>query len=333
MAANAEASSTAGDRFELNVPPGTIVMLGATRRNADDASYRAVRYDRLIDGVVKPGGANELREPVELPAVQGRSSLYVDAVHGSAAHPTKSKLSSEHIGEGVWRLFFSDSGGGIAGMFSHPEYVVTVRFRKPEYYERGGAGGGAGAAKGNRPATRPAAAALPANTVTWAGPNESVACGDFRVRLTSATVAPTKSPAADAAAAAAPEAAAAPDAATVAPPMLNLAFAVQNGSTTRKLTFRRWRGEDFPIGGDRIRDNFGNVYKLIVTDSVAPADPSVSLYPGKSASVELTFEAPVANAQFLEVELPATNVGGFKSVPLRFRVPASATRRGLPPTP
>jgi hypothetical protein len=31
-------SSTAGDRFELDVPPGTIVVLGATRRDATPAT-------------------------------------------------------------------------------------------------------------------------------------------------------------------------------------------------------------------------------------------------------------------------------------------------------
>jgi hypothetical protein len=152
------------------------------------------------------------------------------------------------------------------------------------------------------------------------------------------------------ASAAAPAANAAPAAAPAAPgpapakPALHLSFTVDNASTTRKLTFRRWRGEDFPSGGDHIRDNFGNTYKLIPVDPLAstpagaagggaaaasPAtlDPSVSLYPGKSATVDLAFEPPVEGLQFLDVELPARNVGGFNSVPLRFRIPASAIRR------
>jgi hypothetical protein len=296
----------------------------------------------VSDGVVRQGGRNELREPVELPAVHGHSYLYVDAVHGAADKPKKSKLSAERIGDGLWRLFFSDGNGAFGGMFRQPEYVVTVRFRKPEYYEHGGAsapkaaaGGGAGAA--TKPA-RASATIAPPEAPAWAAPNEPVVSGDFRVRLTSAVVEPPK-----------PQEGAAPEDASQAP-TIRLAFTVENSSTTRKLSFRRWRGDDFPNGGDQIHDNFGNTYKLIPPDPFAgaddanaaeaaaalppaPLDPTVSLYPGKSTTVELTFEAPVENAEFLDVELPAKNVGGFKSVPLRFRVPRSAVHRALPPAP
>jgi hypothetical protein len=326
-AVGAQASSTAGNRFEVDVPPGTAVVLGATRRDAGDETYRAVRYDRVSDGVVRQGGRSELRRPVELPAVRGHSYLYVDAVHGAGEHPPKSKLSSERIGDGVWRLHFSDGAGGIGGLFGRPEYEVTVRFRKLDEFQRAAAT--PGAAKGPRAATRPAAGAAAgaaaSNGPAWARPNDSVACGELRVRLTAANGAPRA--AGDPAGSDGGPAANQPLA-----PALRLVFTVENASATRKLTFRPWRGEDFPVGGNHIRDNFGNTYKLIPADPLAaPADATVPLYPGKSATAELAFEAPVDSAQYLEVELPAANVGGFKSVPLRFRIPASAVHRRLPP--
>jgi hypothetical protein len=331
MTTNARAISTPGDRFAVDVPPDTIVVLGATRRDAGDESYRGVRYDRVSDGVVRQSGRNELREPVELPAVQAHSYLYLDAVHGAGDNPPKSKLSSERIGDGIWRLHFSDGGGGgIGGMFSQPQYIVTVRFRKRDYYER------AGAAKGGRQPTRTAAPTT--NARVWAGPNEPVACGDLRVRLTSATVEPTT-----------PAGAAPPDAASPAnaahASSLRLTFSVENASTTRRLAFRPWRGEDFlgAGGADHVRDNFGNSYKFIAAGpgpttaaAAVPSaafEPNVSLYPGKSATVQLTFEPPVDKVQFIEIELPAANVGGFKSVPLQFRVPASAVHGIVPAMP
>jgi hypothetical protein len=331
MAASlSQASYTAGDRLEVTVPPDTIVVLGAARRSADDQSYRAVRYDRVADGVVRQTARSELRQRVELPALPGQSYLYIDSIHGNADHPTKTKLSTERLGDGVWRLNFSDN----PGMFSQPDFLVTVRFRKPSFYEHGGTGG---ATRASHPATRPAAAS--AGGIVWAGPGEPVRCGDLRIRLLSAIV---TQPGGAAPAASGPITAPAPAAAATLKPALHLTFAVDNASTTRKLTFRRWRGDDFPAGGDHIRDNFGNTYRLIPTDPLASAsagaggaavastaalDPSVSLYPGKSATVDLAFEPPVEGVQFLEVELPAGNVGGFNCVPLRFRVPASAIRR------
>ncbi|HEV2210778.1 MAG TPA: hypothetical protein VG167_18545 [Verrucomicrobiae bacterium] len=93
---------------------------------------------------------------------------------------------------------------------------------------------------------------------------------------------------------------------------------IKNLSTTRKIDFETWRSSAV------LEDNFGNTYSHIgVTPMrnpalLEPAPDLTAIYPGKTFFDSVVFERPVANAQWLHLQLPASHFGG--SGYLRFEI-------------
>jgi hypothetical protein len=77
-----------------------------------------------------------------------------------------------------------------------------------------------------------------------------------------------------------------------------------------------------------LRDNFGNKYKSVDPLSLVPKGgvyESETLYPKKPVRDILVFEVPLDTIEYLQLQLPADNVGMSGS--LRFRIPKSMIRR------
>lgn len=109
-------------------------------------------------------------------------------------------------------------------------------------------------------------------------------------------------------------------------PLLVLIVEASNISETRKATYKTWAGADI-ASIDRsanLSDNFGNAYKR-ATLGIAKPDGRVmseaSIYPGASITDVLVYEIPIRKAEYLQIEMPADNVG--ESGAFRFRIPAS----------
>ena len=105
---------------------------------------------------------------------------------------------------------------------------------------------------------------------------------------------------------------------------------ISNLDPNRKLDFKTFAGKQLSFERDNatLRDNFGNRYRGI--DFGLSSLPEFraedeSIYPGKMIKDHLVFEAPIATAAHLDLEIPAVNVGqtGF----FRFRIPAQAIQR------
>jgi hypothetical protein len=112
--------------------------------------------------------------------------------------------------------------------------------------------------------------------------------------------------------------------------LLAVRLRVENLSETRKVEDRGWgRGSSFPdIQIAILKDNFGNRYTSIPFSSATRVEgqvSSASLYPGKSVGSVVVFEEPVARAEYLRLELPASAFGG--TVKLRFQIPKSMIER------
>ncbi|MCC7409729.1 MAG: hypothetical protein IT442_16815 [Phycisphaeraceae bacterium] len=113
-------------------------------------------------------------------------------------------------------------------------------------------------------------------------------------------------------------------------PLLAITVELTNISQSRKLDYHTWAGADFTVERDyaTVQDNFGNTYRRIgfgsTTEPVGRTERA-SLYPGKAQTDVLVFEEPVANVEYLNLELPAANFGGTGMI--RLRVSASMIRR------
>jgi hypothetical protein len=116
-------------------------------------------------------------------------------------------------------------------------------------------------------------------------------------------------------------------------PALLIEVQVGNPSETIKMELKRWskaRGGESP----RLTDNFKNIYKLITssTDLLSMVgggsggSAAVSIMPVQTVADILTFEPPVAKAQYLRLELPAENFGGKGT--LYFQIPRSMIQPG-----
>jgi hypothetical protein len=107
--------------------------------------------------------------------------------------------------------------------------------------------------------------------------------------------------------------------------LLMIDVAITNKSTTHKLNYQSWAGARFSIDRDfaTLQDNFGNTYKRTtfgMDKPIARAD-NASIYPGTPITDELVFEKPLANVQYLHLEMPAGNMGGTGR--LRIEIPAT----------
>ena len=78
---------------------------------------------------------------------------------------------------------------------------------------------------------------------------------------------------------------------------------VANLSTTKKVNFTAWRGEEVTL-----LDNYKNHYKN--KNISGRGTGSSSIYPQTKSVTWLSFERPVANIEWLHLKLPAENFGG-----------------------
>ncbi len=104
------------------------------------------------------------------------------------------------------------------------------------------------------------------------------------------------------------------------PAGLTMTVNVKNLSSAKKIDFTTWRlkasnaSKDYAL----LSDSSGNSYKQIVSQDTGD---DASIYPGKSFDDLIMFQVPVDNIQWLHLELPAANFGGWGT--LRFEIPAS----------
>jgi len=108
------------------------------------------------------------------------------------------------------------------------------------------------------------------------------------------------------------------------PAGLTMTVNVKNLSSTKKMDFTTWRVKPSSSNKDyaSLSDSSGNSYKQIVLESVLQdTGDDASIYPGKSFDDLIMFQVPVDNIQWLHLELPAANFGGWGT--LRFEIPAS----------
>jgi hypothetical protein len=88
---------------------------------------------------------------------------------------------------------------------------------------------------------------------------------------------------------------------------------ISNLSRTQKIDFSTWRDNA------TLSDNYGNSYKAIVFSSTPTyLHNNATIYPGQEISDILIFQSPVANWEWLHLELPASNFGG--SGMIRFEI-------------
>jgi hypothetical protein len=111
--------------------------------------------------------------------------------------------------------------------------------------------------------------------------------------------------------------------------LLRIEIEVTNLSDTKKLDYHTWGGTSMSFGKrTALADNFGNTYRLVnfgFSTEVAGATVADSVYPGKSVRDVVVFEEPIAKAERLDLELPASNFDGTGM--LRFRIPVSMIQR------
>lgn len=107
-------------------------------------------------------------------------------------------------------------------------------------------------------------------------------------------------------------------------PQLWIQLQIGNASKAMKHNYKTWAGRDFAVERDyaTLSDNFGNHYKRVdfgLMDKPVGRGESASIYPNRYITDLLVFEPPVANVQYLNLELPARNFGGTGM--LRIRIP------------
>lgn len=111
--------------------------------------------------------------------------------------------------------------------------------------------------------------------------------------------------------------------------LLAITIELTNLSQTKKQDYKTWAGADFAIKRDygTLVDNFGNSYKRVGFSLNLPvgAVKSESIYPGKTITDVLLFEAPIEKAECLRLELPAKNIDGTGMI--RLQIPKSMISR------
>lgn len=101
-------------------------------------------------------------------------------------------------------------------------------------------------------------------------------------------------------------------------PALIVTLQVTNTTQARKFDYKSWAEGDFHFDKDNLvtlEDNLGNSYKQItyhrpfgISHRPVGGVNQESLYPGKALTDVLIFQRPVANAEYLELQLPAWHV-------------------------
>ena len=109
-------------------------------------------------------------------------------------------------------------------------------------------------------------------------------------------------------------------------PQLILTIEVSNANLNRKIDYSTWAGADVPLERDfaTLTDNFENSYKRItfgIFDRPIGRVVSDSIYPGKSLTDALVFEAPLGNIEHLDLDMPGKNIG--TNGLFKIRIPAA----------
>lgn len=97
----------------------------------------------------------------------------------------------------------------------------------------------------------------------------------------------------------------------------------------RTISYRTWPATDFAPGGNAsLTDNHGKRYGRAEPANMALTDftvKSASVKYGDSVKDELAFEPPAGEIEYLDLRLPATNVGGEGVIEIR--IPGDAIKR------
>ncbi|MBI3860931.1 MAG: hypothetical protein HY290_03455 [Planctomycetia bacterium] len=103
---------------------------------------------------------------------------------------------------------------------------------------------------------------------------------------------------------------------------------IHNFSETRKGDYTGWASRANPLTPATISDEFGNVYKRIVSDAVVNVKwqltDGVSLYPATTIMDVLVFEPPIRNAKELRCSLPGEAIGVRGT--LKIKIPISGPK-------
>lgn len=107
-------------------------------------------------------------------------------------------------------------------------------------------------------------------------------------------------------------------------PLVYFKLQLQNLDPNLKVEYTPFREDGGPSHGyASLADNFANQYKRIRFLGSTPEEASSdgAIYPGKEIVDVVMFEPPVANAEYVDLELPAERVG--KTGAFKFRVPVA----------
>lgn len=115
-------------------------------------------------------------------------------------------------------------------------------------------------------------------------------------------------------------------------PHLILKLQMSTTNPHRKTSYQTWAGQQMSFNRDYaiLIDNHDNTYKMIAGHKTPNArTESDSIYPERPLTDVLIFEVPLKSADFLTLDLPASNVNekGF----FRFRIPTSMIEWQLRP--
>jgi hypothetical protein len=114
--------------------------------------------------------------------------------------------------------------------------------------------------------------------------------------------------------------------------LLMVRLELLNTNPTKKVEYHTWSGRSISFERDyaTLKDNFGNSYRRIGfglgTYPVGAVERFESIYPNKPVTEVLVFEVPLDTATYLDLELPATNIGSTGMI--RFRIPMKSVSRG-----
>ena len=101
--------------------------------------------------------------------------------------------------------------------------------------------------------------------------------------------------------------------------LCQIGLRISNLGAASKVDYQGWQGNSLSSDAT-LADDVGNHYKGVefgISTQIVGQLRSESIYPGKSVEEVLVFEAPVEAARYLNLELPAKNVGEKGTIRLR----------------
>ncbi|MFQ5731362.1 MAG: hypothetical protein ACE5KM_05335 [Planctomycetaceae bacterium] len=109
--------------------------------------------------------------------------------------------------------------------------------------------------------------------------------------------------------------------------LLKIELKIENLSDAKKTTYKSWGSRFTDFSSEeraRLTDNLGNKYTnshFGFGATVVGQLKTESIYPVKSVTDVLVFEAPVQKATILKLELPASAFGGTGMLRMKIKVP------------